>query len=191
MGCCSDTHCEVDAPPVADAAPAADGDARRCPACGQTGRKVKAITIASLARTSADTEGQTWRFCATPGCDVAWFSEESHQRITVSESRVRIGQKERAADRPLCYCFGYSEADVVSQVATTGTSTIPDDITERCRRGEDRCEQTNPQGACCLGNVRAAMKAAQARLSDATPDGVTGSVTAEADASAGCCAAEP
>ena len=28
-------------------------------------------------------------------------------------------------------------------------------ITERCRRGEDRCPETNPQGACCLGNVRA------------------------------------
>jgi hypothetical protein len=31
---------------------------------------------------------------------------------------------------------------------------------EKCRQGLDRCEAANPQGACCLGNVREVVSAA-------------------------------
>jgi len=123
---------------------------------------VKPVTLASLV-VGLVPEGEH-RFCATPGCPVAWFSEAG--RIPVSASRVRIGQKETAPDRPLCYCFGHAASDVVAEVRATGSSTIPARIAERCRRGEDRCELTNPQGSCCLGDVRAVLKQAQA---DATP----------------------
>jgi len=121
---------------------------------------VKPVTLDSLVREGVERIDESYRFCPTPGCDVAWFSEATSHRIPVAASRVRIGQKETVADRSLCYCFGFSAADVATQVERTGTSTIPDVIAEHCRRGEDRCPETNPQGACCLGNVRAAMKSA-------------------------------
>ena len=47
-----------------------------------------------------------------------------------------------------------------------GRSVIAEDITDRCRRGLDRCEVENPRGACCLGDVRQAAKLALA----ATPE---------------------
>lgn len=153
------------------AVPAAVTD---CPACGARGRRVKPITLDALVREGTERDDASYRFCAKPGCEVAWFGESTGHRIPVSASRVRIGQKEVTADRTLCYCFGYSAADVSEQVARTGTSTIPEVIAEHCRQGEDRCPETNPQGACCLGNVRAAMKAAPA------VDGCGCSVTGEA-----------
>lgn len=131
-----------------------------CPACGARGRRVKPVTLDALVRVGTERDDASYRFCATAGCDVAWFGESTGHPIPVSASRVRIGQKETSADRTLCYCFGYTAAEVAEQVGRTGTSTIPDVITDHCRRGEDRCPETNPQGACCLGNVRAAMKAA-------------------------------
>lgn len=45
-------------------------------------------------------------------------------------------------------------------MARTGASIVPGSITEKCRQGLDRCEEMNPQGACCLGNVRQVVKAA-------------------------------
>ena len=95
--------------------------------------------------------------CATVGCDIAWFSEAGH-RLLVSASRVAIGQKSTAPDRTLCYCFGHTARDVSAAVVAS--------ITEGCRRGEDRCPETNPQGSCCLGNVHAALKGAMGRSCD-------------------------
>jgi hypothetical protein len=36
---------------------------------------------------------------------------------------------------------------------------IIEDIEEQCRQGLDRCEVANPQGRCCLGNVKAVARA--------------------------------
>lgn len=132
-----------------------------CPSCGQRGRRVKPVTLASLVSEGTPVGEGIYRFCRTQGCDVVYFSEGGAAPIPVSSMRVRVGQKETAADRPICYCFGHSAAEVVAEVEATGTSSIPDQITEHCRRGEDRCPETNPQGSCCLGNVRAVLKEAQ------------------------------
>ena len=141
--------------------PEARTDSRACPACGHRGRRVKRVTLDALVADGAAPDDQDYRFCATPGCPVAYFGDATGRQVPVSELRVRVGQKETAPDRPLCYCFDYSAADVTAQVEATGTSNIPDVITDHCRRGEDRCPQTNPQGSCCLGNVRAAVGAAE------------------------------
>ena len=70
---------------------------------------------------------------------------------------------------PLCYCFGYTAADIAAEIRADGATTIPDAITAHCRRGEDRCPETNPQGSCCLGNIRAAVTELQATLERKTP----------------------
>ena len=139
-----------------------------CPSCSNKGRSVKPITIESLVTEAARarvglTDG--FRFCAEPSCNVAYFHLESGDRFMRSDVNVRIGQKETSAPRPVCYCFNHTVEDIADEVAKTGTSKIPDEITQKCRQGLDRCEETNPQGACCLGNVRQALKAAQTELS--------------------------
>lgn len=138
-----------------------------CPSCGNKARTVKPITIDSLVAESARSRvgrSDGFRFCAEPSCDVAYFHPESADRILRSEVKVRVGQKETAPPRPVCYCFDHTVEEIEDEVARAGTSHIPDQITEKCRQGLDRCEETNPQGACCLGNVRRAVKDAQAKV---------------------------
>lgn len=150
-----------------------------CPSCGGKGRSVKPVTIASLVTEPARTRaGRTdgLRFCAEPSCDVVYYHPEIGQRICRRDVIVRVGQKESAPPRPVCYCFDHTVEEIEAEVRETGTSRIPDSIAERCRQGLDRCEETNPQGACCLGNVRRVVKDAQIRsgvtTSPAVPSGI-------------------
>ncbi|MBI4602971.1 MAG: cation transporter [Planctomycetes bacterium] len=158
----------------------------QCPACGIKGKTVKSITIESLvveeARNRAG-RSDGFRFCAEPSCEVAYFHPETGAQISESEVRVRIGQKETQAPRPVCYCFEHTVEEIAAEVVATGTSKVADDITAKCRQGLDRCEETNPQGSCCLGNVRLAMKEAQER---AKSEPVT--VAAASSEAESCCA---
>jgi copper chaperone CopZ len=162
-----------------------------CPSCGSKGREVKPVTIESLVSEGGRARvGRIdgFRFCAEPSCEVAYFHPETRARILRGEVRVRIGDKETGSPRPICYCFEHTVEEIEAEVAETGTSRIADDITEKCRRGLDRCEETNPQGSCCLGNVRRAIHEALARRGSPS--------NAAAGAPAGirvpaCCATDP
>ncbi len=44
----------------------------------------------------------------------------------------------------------------------TADTDIQKIITQRVKAGECRCEETNPSGGCCLGNVSKAIKHARA-----------------------------
>lgn len=143
----------------------------QCPVCDGKGKAVQPITLESLVdaevrRNLSTTEG--FRFCPNPACHVAYFHAGTGQTIHKDQVAVRIGQKETDLSRPVCYCFGYTAEDVRDEVAGTGDSTIFDEISEKCRQGLDRCAETNPQGSCCLSNVRAVVKEAQARLGVST-----------------------
>ena len=137
-----------------------------CPRCGTRGRRVKPVTLQHLVREPPDGEH---RFCRSPDCEVVYFRESDGNLVLRGAMRVRVGQKERGLDRPLCYCFGYTAADIAAEIRADGATTIPDAITAHCRRGEDRCPETNPQGSCCLGNIRAAVTELQATLERKTP----------------------
>lgn len=134
-----------------------------CPESATTGKRVERITLESLLlpeHLPRIGSGQ-WFFCPEPGCEVVYFDAEG-QCLGKSALSVRVGAKERRAPRPVCYCFGHSFEEIQEEVAATGTSTIPESITEKCRQGLHECERKNPQGTCCLGNVRAALREAQA-----------------------------
>ncbi|MBI5866222.1 MAG: cation transporter [Planctomycetes bacterium] len=163
-------------------------DASLCPSCGVKGRAVKWVTIESLVSETARARVKRmdgFRFCAEPTCDVEYYDPETGDRFPRHDVRVRIGQKETASPRPICYCFGHSIEDIEDEMARGSVSRIADEITEKCRQGLDRCEEMNPQGACCLGNVRRTVKAAQSRAGVA---GTCGASAAEAvETSDDCC----
>lgn len=132
----------------------------QCPGCGNKGQSVKAMTLQSLVIPSAlERIGQpeAFCFCPAPACDVAYFRPQTGERVLCAEVRVGIGQKAGIAPRTVCYCFGHTYEQLAEEVTKTGTSRIPDEITAKCRQGLGRCEETNPQGSCCLGNVRRAL----------------------------------
>ena len=134
---------------------------RSCPRCGTAGRSVQAVTLSSLltpsAREGAD-DVAGYRFCATPSCEVAWFRTDDGHVFEKHDVRVRIGLKETASPRPACYCFGHDVESIEREIRETGGSTVVASVTARCRAGEDRCRETNPQGSCCLGNLRRIVK---------------------------------
>ncbi len=118
-----------------------------CPLCGNKGKSVKRITIESLLTDEAkaglvDMDG--FRFCPTPTCQISYFHPEIGKRFLCRDVRVRIGQKQTQAPRPTCYCFNHTIEEIEEDVAKTGTSGIPEAITEKCRKGLARCEQTSP-----------------------------------------------
>ncbi len=96
-----------------------------------------------------------WRFCRTLGCPVVYF-HDTEDPVECGEVSAEIAQKSERAGRPVCYCFGYSAADIWADPE----GLVVEDIKARCRSGEDRCGETNPQGSCCLGNVSALRRAA-------------------------------
>ncbi len=71
----------------------------------------------------------------------------------------------------ICFCFGYTEADIVEDYRSHGHSMIQRSIRDACRQGLSDCERLNPQGRCCLGDIAILLK----NLSQA------------GDASQGCC----
>lgn len=119
-----------------------------CPSCGERGRTVGRVTLDALVR-GHTIDGDAWSFCRSLGCPVAYY--RGAHVIGVDAVSVTIHQKSTDPSRPVCYCFGHSAEDIERDA----DGAIPADIKERCRNGEDRCPETNPQGSCCLGNVLA------------------------------------
>ena len=132
-----------------------------CPKCRVVGRVVTDATIeailkAGLAKSLLAVER---RFCRTPGCEVLYYGADG-RHVGKTAARGRVGLKESADPVPLCYCFGFSRADVSREVALSGASTIPAQITARVRAALCECEVKNPSGVCCLGEVNRAVKTA-------------------------------
>ncbi len=160
----------------------------QCPSCGQKGKRVSPVTLRALlkdeyARRLADgehsccategsretgcrpIEGDTgWRFCASPDCDVVYFSEDGATTFTQAQLKVSVGVKARTGERPLCYCFGHSVASIKEELRTKGRSDALDDIRAKMKDPGCRCEVTNPSGSCCLGSVAKGIQIAQEEL---------------------------
>lgn len=134
---------------------------RNCPSCLHPARSVAVTTVQHLAKVAPAPEWDAAWFCATLDCEVVYFREDG-EHILQAGVRVPVFQKETELARPVCYCFGHSAADVASATRENGSNRIVDDITKACRQGLDRCEETNPQGRCCLGNVRGVARVAPA-----------------------------
>ncbi|ABS25757.1 copper chaperone Copz family protein [Anaeromyxobacter sp. Fw109-5] len=156
--CCSGESCAI-------ARTRASGE-KACPRCGEVGRVVGDETIQTILK-PGHAEGLLAverRFCKTAGCSVLYYGADG--RVVEKEAAsVRVGVKETDDPAPLCYCFGFSRADVRRQVAERGDSDIPARITAEVRAGRCSCEVTNPSGTCCLGDVNEAVAEAVKALS--------------------------
>lgn len=141
--------------------PAPEVDPRHtCVSCGGGSRPVTRKTMLLMLRAErfdAVADGE-YRFCADPECRVVYFTEGEGASFTTDDLRVRVGLKEKADPIPLCYCFGFDEADARGEISSTGQSTIPQRISALIRQGMCACPERNPSGACCLGEVNRAIK---------------------------------
>ncbi len=132
-----------------------------CPVCGIRGRKISSVTIERLAEPEALTALETtagFAYCSAAGCEVVWFQPESGVILDKESCRVRVGMKEAGPPRPVCYCFEHTIEEIETAIKNGGSTNIPADIAAKCKQGLDRCEETNPQGSCCLGNINKIVK---------------------------------
>ena len=149
-----------------------DAGAPLCPECGGKGKAVKPITMESLLTDEAKahlSRADGFRFCLTSMCGVAYFHTETGKRFRLLDVRVRIGLKETEAPRPVCYCFDHTREEIEAEVARSGASKISETISSACARGLSRCEETNPQGSCCLGDVQNVLKEARGGRTEQAP----------------------
>ena len=137
-----------------------DGYRQDCRSRGCAGRSVTRKTMLLVLKPEHfDRIGAGhYRFCTNPQCRVVYFSEGEGATFTTDDLRVRVGLKEKQDPIPLCYCFGFNEADASEEIAQTGQTSIPQRIAALLKQGMCACPERNPSGACCLGEVNKAVK---------------------------------
>ena len=142
--CCSSNQCEINV-----AAPS------QCPECGRKGKKVGHTTLEHLLREPPSGEAATasYNFCATPDCDVVYFSAPSLPVFHKRDLKVRVGIKETEDPIPVCYCYNHTRASIWDEIARTGSTRVLDEIKSEVKAGRCQCEIKNPSGNCCLGDV--------------------------------------
>lgn len=136
-----------------------------CPESGHRGRQVQRITLQSLLDTDLRglRDDLSYFFCPASDCEVVYFTEDGNQAYAKDWLQVPVFQKEPWDGVPVCYCFRFTPRDIWAEIARTGRSTVPAQITQGVRDGKCACEITNPQGSCCLGNVQRVVQAAERR----------------------------
>jgi hypothetical protein len=130
-----------------------------CPECKVTGKVVQGQTVKALLSVSIRLiESTPYYFCSTQTCPVVYYSQDGRSTFRTSQVRERVFQKEpHARDVLICYCF-YHTAGEVRSTSADGRVAILADINTGVKTDQCACDLRNPQGSCCLGNVRSLIK---------------------------------
>ncbi len=156
MDCCSPNASLQKAP-----TPTLRNEAKHaCLSCGHASRAVTRKTMLLMLKPKHfDRIGDgEYRFCLNPECQEVYFTEGEGATFTTDALRVRVGLKVKEGPVPLCHCFGFEEAEVRAEIALTDRTSIPQRITAFIKQGMCACEERNPSGACCLGEVNKTVK---------------------------------
>ena len=120
------------------------------------------LTMPALARY----EHHAYRFCPDEQCSVVYFGQNG-TIFTTSDVRDPIWQKEPPGRRTVCYCFGENEADIAAEIERQGQFDAVQRVRMHIAAVRCACEIRNPRGACCLGDVIAAVEClSAAKVSD-------------------------
>ncbi|HEX9388599.1 MAG TPA: hypothetical protein VF918_19905 [Anaerolineales bacterium] len=130
-----------------------------CPECGETGKPIQGQTIKSLLSMSLrQVQDGKYLFCRTQTCPVVYFSTDGEQTFAIGQIRERVYQKEPdVEDVLICYCFRHTVGELRAASPEDRTAIV-DDINMGINAGQCACDLRNPQGSCCLGNVRGMIK---------------------------------
>lgn len=131
-----------------------------CPSCNQKGKPVVALTVkAMLSVPLTQLRNTSYLFCKTHECAVVYYSADGAQGFSENALREKVHQKHpEDEDAFVCFCFRHTPESIRKEIETTGKSTVVESITASIKAGQCACEVRNPEGSCCLGNVRQAVK---------------------------------
>ncbi len=154
MDCCgSGIKTAIDAPQTA------------CGHCGETGRAVSRQTVAHHVKSEklSCVNRDEYKFCSSPKCAVVYYST-SGESFTVDDVRESITAKTEGNERPLCYCFGFTEGFARREIAQTGESSVSRQVSQFIKEKLCSCEIRNPSGVCCLGEINKTVKRLAAQV---------------------------
>ncbi len=131
-----------------------------CPVSGTKGKRVDTATVKCLLSVSLRAVHDTqYYFCREADCPVVYFASAGTQVFRLPEVRERVYQKEPNSDSVLvCYCFRHTLGDIREEAEKTDGSPIVEAIQAGIHAGQCACDWRNPQGDCCLGNVKALLR---------------------------------
>ena len=122
-----------------------------CPTCHQAGKSAETLTLKALLAVSlTELRDVEYQFCPTPDCSTVYFSADDTQVFSEVELRERVYQKH--PDDPnvfVCYCFRHTIESIKQKPKAVVAA-----VTQGIKAGLCACDIRNPQGTCCLGNVR-------------------------------------
>ena len=126
-----------------------------CPKCGKIGKPVGGHTVKAMLSVSLrSVRNPEYHFCRTQTCPVVYFSADDEQAFSVEQIRERVYQKEpEAEDVFVCYCFCHTVGKLRAASPQARTAIVKD-INTGIKAGQCACDLRNPQGSCCLGNLR-------------------------------------
>ncbi len=131
-----------------------------CPTCKTKGAPVDTATVKCLLSVSLSQVHETqYYFCRDADCPVVYFAADGTHTFSTHQVREQVYQKDPTSDDVfVCYCFRYTLGDIRRAVEAGSADNVISTITAGIRKGQCACDWRNPQGDCCLGNVRALVK---------------------------------
>ena len=122
-----------------------------CPACGETGMRVKAATVRyHLHDEQRDAvTDRIYGLCLSPDCDVSWYAQEKDHHFTVAQTDTPLWTKKGADPVYACYCNEITKQMVEDAVAKKGLRGMEEIILHYRDTMKRACAATNPSGQCC------------------------------------------
>ena len=137
-----------------------------CPTNHQTGKAIDPLALkAQLAVPLTQMTATNYRFCPDPDCPTVYYSTDGSQLFDEANLRERVYQKHPYEDDAfVCYCFRHTIGSIRAELLATDASTVIESITAGIQAEKCACDIRNPQGNCCLGNVRAVVQRLQEEM---------------------------
>lgn len=130
-----------------------------CNSCNEIGRVVARQTVVHHVKSEklACVKSDEYKFCPSENCSTVYYSA-SGEVFTVDDVRELVTSKTKGDERPLCYCFGFTEGFARLEIARTGESSVSKQVKQFIKEKLCVCEIRNPAGACCLGEINRTIK---------------------------------
>jgi hypothetical protein len=139
----------------------------KCPMSKDEGIYVGLATVKSLLKELLQANirlKEDYKFCKNPDCTIVYFSKDPTHYFETKDLKEKVTVKDKGLDVKICYCFGHTRESILTELKTSGETTVLQDIKERMKDPGCFCEVSNPQGSCCLGNASFWAKEAKARV---------------------------
>lgn len=136
-----------------------------CPICNATGKHVDTQTVKGVLSATLEIlkPGNPYYYCKTLDCETVYFHEDGSQVISEEGLRVPVYHKHaNAPSTKICYCFEILIQDLEEDIAAFEGKKSVGRINAGITAGQCACDIRNPEGVCCLGNVKRHIKTALA-----------------------------